>query len=527
MSTSAPPSPHPGPGAPAVLRADLEASGWTVDGVADLLGSAAEAALRRESLVPALRAASAPEVAGGPVAVLSRLFLLGRAVTRRDLDAAWPATGSAGAVAAGLVEASGAGPDDEVRALVDLRPHGVAAGRDRAGRRRGRSPGGWPPTSGSRVTGGALPVDHVLGIGGASISLARLAVRAPVERVLDVGTGSGVQALHAARHARSVVATDTSERALRFAAFNAALAGVDLDLRRGSLLEPVAGERFDQVVSNPPFVVTPRTAGVPGWEYRDGGLVGDDVVRRLVVGAGAVLAPGGSAQLLGNWEHRDGEGWRDRVGGWLEESGLDGWVVQREVQDPAEYAETWIRDGGQRPGPAADALLEAWLDDFAARGVEAVGLGFVVLHAPPASAAGRQRWRRLEELGGPAQGPLGGHVAAVLAAREVLAATDDAALLGMRLRVADDVTEERHPRPGEAGPRAVLLRAGGALGRVASVGTALAGLVGACDGELAVGQVVTALSALLDVDAGALREELLPQVRGLVEDGLLELPEPV
>lgn len=500
----------------AALRSDLERSGWTVEGVEQLLGPVAEAALRRDSHVPALRAARAAGD-GDPVGVLTRLFLLAQPVPRAALAAALPATGSDGAVAAGLVEAAGAAPDDAVRALVDLRPHAAV---DALG-----EVAWWVASDlGEHALGDGqpLPPEHVLGIGGASASLARLAVRTPAQRVLDVGTGSGVQALHATRHARSVVATDTSARALGFAAFNAAVAGVELDLRRGSLLEPVAGERFDQVVSNPPFVVTPRAAGVPGWEYRDGGLVGDEVVRRLVTGLGGVLAPGGSAQLLGNWEHRAGEGWRDRVQGWLDESGLDGWVVQREVMDPAHYAETWIRDGGQRPGPEADALLEAWLDDFAARGVEAVGLGFVVLHAPPAEASARTRWTRVEEVTGPLERPLGEHVAAVLAARDRLAVTDDDALLAARLRVADDVTEERHARPGEGGPRAVLLRAGGGLGRVASVGTALAGLVGACDGELEVGQVVGALAVLLEVDAGALRAELLSQVRGLVEDGLLE-----
>ncbi|MGQ7295221.1 DUF7059 domain-containing protein [Quadrisphaera sp. KR29] len=505
-------------GSAAALRSDLERSGWTVDGVAALLGDVAEAALRRDSLLPARRAAAAAGD-GDPVGVLTRLFLLSEPVPRAALDAALPATAAAGAAAHGLVEAAGAAPDDPVRAVVDLRPH---AAQDALG-----EVAWWVASDlGEHALGDGtpLPPEHVLGIGGASASLARLAVRTPVHRVLDVGTGSGVQALHASRHARSVTATDTSARALGFAAFNAALAGVELDLRRGSLLEPVAGERFDQVVSNPPFVVTPRAAGVPGWEYRDGGLVGDEVVRRLVVGAGGVLAPGGSAQLLGNWEHRAGEGWRDRVQGWLDDSGLDGWVVQREVMDPAHYAETWIRDGGQRPGPQADALLGAWLDDFAARGVEAVGLGFVVLHAPaagPSGAAARPRWSRVEEVTGPLERPLGEHVAAVLSARERLAATDDAALLAARLRVADDVTEERHARPGEGGPRAVLLRAGGGLGRVVAAGTALAGLVGACDGELQVGQVVQALAVLLDVDAGALRAELLPQVRGLLEDGLL------
>ncbi|PWJ53331.1 Methyltransferase small domain-containing protein [Quadrisphaera granulorum] len=511
-----PPRPPQLTGASAAsLRADLERSGWTVEGVAELLGPVAEAAMRRDSLLPARRAAAA--AGDDPVAVLTRLFLLAGTVTRAALDAALPATGTAGAEAVGLVEAAGGSPDDAVRAVVDLRPHAAvdALGEVAWWVASDLGEHALPP-------GQPLPSEHVLGIGGASASLAKLAVRTPAQRVLDIGTGSGVQALHATRHARAVTATDTSARALGFAAFNAALAGVELDLRRGSLLEPVAEERFDQVVSNPPFVVTPRAAGVPGWEYRDGGLVGDAVVEQLVTGLGAVLAPGGSAQMLGNWEHRRGEGWQTRVQGWLDASGLDGWVVQREVMDPAHYAETWIRDGGQRPGPEADALLEAWLDDFAARGVEAVGLGFVVLHAPAADAASRPRWTRVEEVTGPLERPLGEHVAAVLAARKRLVSTDDDALLAARLRVADDVTEERHARPGEGGPRAVLLRAGGGLGRVASVGTALAGLVGACDGELQVGQVVQALAVLLDVDAAALRAELVPQVRGLVEDGFLE-----
>nr|WP_198526327.1 hypothetical protein [Cellulosimicrobium sp. MM] len=142
------------------------------------------------------------------------------------------------------------------------------------------------------------------------------------------------------------------------------------------MLEPVAGERFDLVVSNPPFVITPRAAGgaLPDYEYRDGGRSGDDLVRDLVTGVGAVLEPGGVAQLLGNWEHRRGVPWDERVGAWLDEAGLDGWVVQREVLDPAEYAETWIRDGGTTPErePAAwAAAYGAWLDDFAARDVEA------------------------------------------------------------------------------------------------------------------------------------------------------------
>ena len=237
--------------------------------------------------------------------------------------------------------------------------------------------------------------------------------------------------------------------------------------------------------------------------------------------AGAGLARGGLAQLLGNWEHRAGEDWSDRVGSWLDASGLDGWVVQREVLDPAQYAEMWLRDGGQsrEQDPATwDAAVTAWLDDFARRGVQGGGLGFVVLRRPSGAATRR----RGEEQRGPAAGPLGAHLARALAAHDVLAGADDDALLELRLAVAPDVTEERHLRPGATGPEVILLRQGGGFGRTVSVGTALAGLVGACDGELTVGQLVGAVGAVLELPVAELRAELVPALRGLVRDGLLE-----
>jgi methylase of polypeptide subunit release factors len=504
----------------AALAGDLSAAEFTVDGVGRALGPMAQAALHREQVVPARVALRGSRE---PVAVLARLFVLGEGVAVRDLDAALPALGSSGAVRAGLVATAGTGRDDAVRPLVDLRPY---AADDRHW---------WLASDLSElVTGGPLREDHVLGVGGASTTLARWTMRRPVGRALDVGTGCGVQALHVATHADDVVATDLSTRCLAFTRFNAGLnaavpdgpfAGRSLDLRAGSLLDPVAGDTFDLVVSNPPYVITPRVAGVPTYEYRDGGWTGDELVRRLVGGLGGVLAPGGVGQLLGNWEHHAGEGWRDRVESWLP-ADVDAWVVQRELQDPAEYAETWARDGGHRPHePAYDALVEAWLQDFAGRGVTAVGFGVLTLRRPDPYAEGRPPLRRLEELTGPVGqgGSVGPVVADVLDAEAWLAATSDDDLLAERLVVAPDVTEERYGTPGAADPQVVLLRQGGGLHRAVRADTALAGLVGACDGELAVGQVVGALGVLLDEPVEQLRARLLPAVRGLVADGLLRV----
>ena len=516
------------------LRRDLTDAGYTVDGVEDLLGPVASAALHREEPVPALR--STLGVTGAradPRAGLVRVFVLGVEVPRAALGCAFGTLGVAGAERLGLVEVAGSGPDDAVRARVDLRPYKAVDGLSPAGGDGddGDTSGAvdwWIASDlGELATGRALRTDHVLGVGGASTTLAQVTVRGPRWRVLDLGTGCGIQSLHASRHSAKVVGTDISHRALAFARFNAELAGLAPDrfeLRAGSMLEPVLGageELFDLVVSNPPFVITPRVAGVPAYEYRDGGRAGDAIVRELVTGVGAVLTPGGVAQLLGNWEVRRGEEWHERVGEWLDESGLDGWVVQRELEDPAQYAETWIRDGGTTPDRdrgAWAARYGAWLDDFASRDVEAIGFGIVTLRRP---VSGPATLRRLEVVTGSVRQPLGPVVAATIAAHDWLAARDDDALARERLVAATDVTEERYLTPGDADPSVVLLRQGRGFGRAVRAGTALAGFLGACDGELTVGQIVGALGSLLGVAATEVAAHVVPSVRGLVLDGLL------
>lgn len=532
------------------LRADLADSGWGVEAVAALLGEAADAALRREIRLPALRAVRAA-LAGGaapsPVSVLTALFMLGEPVPATALDAALPRTTAAGATAIGLV-----GEPDEtgcVRALVDLRPHEAV---DDAGEVR------WWVASdlGELVTGRALAPDHVLGVGGAGLTLAGLTPRTPVRTALDLGCGCGIQTLYLLRHAEHVVATDISARALAFTAFNAALAGVSvtgapgagsdiapssgldsevdaasesgsdaghLELLRGSLLEPVAGRRFDLIASNPPFVLTPpavREAGLPLMEYRD---AGGPILPGLVAGLAKHLEPGATAVMLGNWEHRGVGSWREVVAAWLPE-GLDAWILERELQDPVEYATMWLRDGGltpERDPGAFDAALEAWIDDFEARDVRGVGFGYLIVHRP---GRPREPWRLLEEVTTSGQGVLGPHVAEVLEVRERLAGLDDEAVGDLRPLLAPDVTEERHLIPGAAEPTVILLRQGGGLGRTLQASTAVAALAGVADGELSVGQVASAVAALSELnaaDAAALRAEMVDAARHLLTTGFL------
>ncbi|MDN4472091.1 DUF7059 domain-containing protein [Demequina zhanjiangensis] len=496
------------------LRAAL--AGWTVDTVTEALGDRAMRALGREQTVPAQR--EARRLGGDPIGILSRLFTLGDEVPRSQVADALAGFGVERAIASGLVEAAGAGDADSVRARVDLRPT-AAAGAD------GESTVDWWLASdlGEAVTGARLADDHVLGLGGASTTLAGATMRRPVGRVLDLGTGCGIQALHASTHAREVVATDISRRALSFAAFNRTLNAPPAawELREGSMLEPVAGEQFDLVVSNPPFVITPP--GAPSFEYRDGGVGGDGLVGGLIREVGTVLAPGGVAQHLGNWEIRAGMTWEQRLEEWLDASEvpLDAWVIQRDLLDAAEYAETWLRDAGvtpERDRAGFRAAYEAYLADFDARGVESIGFGVVTLRRP---VSGTPTLRRLEEHEGAVSGPLGAHLAAALDAHDWQAGLTDDALLAERYVVASDVTKETYGRATEHDPEHILIRQGGGLGRAVRADTALAGFVSTCDGELTAGQISAALAALLDVPTAAMASGLADAVRGLVVDGFL------
>lgn len=482
------------------LAADLEAAEFTVDGLTALWGEDAAAALHRGHRVPALRA-----LTPSPLATLATAFVLGLPVEPAALAVALPHLGMAGAVELGLVDAAGA-------PLLDLRPYSVVDARGVAS---------WWIASdlGELALGHAIPEDHVLGVGGASTTLSGIMLGEPVALALDLGTGCGIQTLHAARHATRVIATDISPRALELARFNATLNGFDnIEFRLGSLFDPVAGERFGHVVSNPPFVITPRGGDVPEYEYRDGGMVGDGIVSSVIAGLEEHLEPGGIAQLLGNWEYGEQDG-LDRVRGWVERTGLDAWVVERERQDVALYAETWIRDGGTRPGPEFDRLYSAWLDDFAARGVTGVGFGYLTLRRP---LDGEPTLRRFEHYGEPLGGSLGDHIARVFVAHDRLRALDDATLARVALTVAPDVTEERHYWPGEEHPTVMLLRQGSGFARTVPVGTALAAVVGACDGTLTVGAICSAVAQLLEVDESAVLVEVLPEVRELVLTGFLQ-----
>ena len=488
------------------LGADLRAVAFSSETIRGAWGAQADDAFGRGVRVAALRAVADRNDA---LVVLARLFVLGVPQASALVAEALPSLGLDDAVTLGIVRIDG----DLVRAACLIRPQSYV---DESGM------GEWLVASDLDETalGGPLPDDHVLGVGGASLTLAGLQLPTPAARVLDLGTGCGIQALRARRYADEVVATDISTSALDYARFNALLNEIPaISPRFGSLFEPVAGERFDRIVSNPPFVITPRGEDVPAYDYRDGGMQGDDLVAAVFAGVGEHLVDGGIAQFLGNWEYRWGTDGLDRVRAWVEASPvpLDAWVIEREQLDPVEYASLWIRDGGTVPGsPEHERLLGAWLDDFAHRHVTRIGFGYVLLRR----AEGEPTLRRFEHVGTPipSEGSLGAHLAQGLAAHDRLVAEDLGSSL---LVVAPDVSEARHHMPGHEDPTVIELRQGTGFGRALSIDPALAGFVGACDGELTVEAITAAIAQIMEVSFDDLRDDMYPRVRELLVDGFL------
>jgi 2-polyprenyl-3-methyl-5-hydroxy-6-metoxy-1,4-benzoquinol methylase len=188
---------------------------------------------------------------------------------------------------------------------------------------------------------------------------------APAARLCDIGTGSGVVAVEAARRGHAVVATDLYPSALELARFNARLNGVeDIDFRAGHLFEPVAGEQFDLVLTAPHY-----------------GRTADQLRLEVLRGSLAHLRPGGSLCLATalEWD----EPGRLGVGSVLEPLVAAGAMVTVE--------------------PIRAALKREWF--AAACALEPMGRlvsrhRFMVTVAAPTGAGGRQsiRWPAADDL---------------------------------------------------------------------------------------------------------------------------------
>ncbi len=463
------------------LREAIAAANYTHDGLAETIG------LHGPSPTPADAPVAERRLPDGEaISTIIRLFLLERAVRRADAAAALEPLGLEGAAALGLVAENG----PEVEPLVRLVPSGELTFA--SDRRTGR--------------------EQVMGVAPSSALLGNLTIRHRVDRALDVGTGSGIQAVLAARHADLVVATDVSERALAFAAFNAALNGFDnVELRQGSFFDPVAGERFGLVVSNPPFVVSPDTA----LTYRDAGLRGDAVTELVLREAAAHVEEGGFAQLLGTWAHEPGGDWSAPVRAWAEGSGCDLVVLRYTTDDPVTYAARW---NPPAQTPDLPETLDRWLAYYAELGIEALAYGAIALRRREGS-----NWVLAEDAPERIE-PSEHHMERLFEAQDFLA--DGRDLLYERLVLVDEHVLEQalHLDDGVFGVRGAAIRLTDGLGFQAEIDVFTAHIVSRLDGKRSVREAIADTAEMLmpeGMTPEALGQAAIPALRRMVQLGFL------
>jgi methylase of polypeptide subunit release factors len=368
-----------------------------------------------------------------PANQLIRLFYMARPMPRQDVEELLTEPLCALLLGEGILSDAGEG---ELRAACAMVPaRGFWGLRDFDG---------W-------ATGKPRSSDHVLGVGVASALLADLTVRRQGERVLDLGTGQGFQAALASQHASSVVATDINVRALHLARLAMRMNNLGrIEFREGSFFEPVQHESFDLVVSNPPFVIAPpHDLSAIGGRW-----IGDSFVETLVSRTPEFLREGGWATLLCNWHHPSSDDWLTRPATWMQNRGVDAWVVKFQTEQPEAYAENWLRESAGAEGESALAAarekLPHWLDYYRSLNVGAISTGVVFLRRRTLEAGDPPHWLRgdaiaLEEFSGQA-----GAQAQRLFAGETLlrGLPSEDALLDRALQTSPDseLAQRLHPR---------------------------------------------------------------------------------
>jgi len=427
-------------------------------------------------------------------AELARLFLLGQLVDTERLAAAL-----APATVDDLVDAQWLVRDgDAVRSPLRITPHeGVLLVHDELKVKQ-------------------TDADVVLGRSSAANTLAALTPREPVGTALDVGTGCGIQALLAAGHADRVVAVDVNQRALDLTALGAALSGIDnVELLLGSWFEPVEGEQFDLIVSNPPFVISPENDFV----YRDGSGGRDEVSQLVVTEAARHLAPGGVAEILVNWVEDPFSSWIAPLQRWLDGAGVDALVLHHLSEQPVGYAAKWNMHLHGDPDEHG-RVLDRWTAHFESEGILTIATGAITLRRSgqePVLFTGLS----MESAPG---GRAGRHTVRLLDAARWLDTVTDEELMATEMALVDDhrLVSERVHYEGEYGEDEVRIMLADNAGVNGELGAAAAAVLIGVEGGSTPADAVPGLAAAIPEMHTADAEHLVvATVRDLVSRGLL------
>lgn len=431
-------------------------------------------------------------------ATLFELFIAGRAVERQFVREALSPLELKDLECAGVLERDG----DAIRATLSLVPY---AGLIIAGDRQGAS----------------RPVDVVQAVTEASQTLAGLTIREPVAAALDIGTGSGVQALLAARHAAAISGVDVNPRALSFARLGQRLnQSASIEWREGTWFDPVADERFDLIACNPPFVISPDRSYV----YRDSEEGGEALCRRLVRESAHHLTEGGWASLLVSWTCASGD-WSAPLRDWVSGLECDAVLFHYVSQDPLAYAVAWNEHLEASDSKAFDATVTRWVEHYLRAGVKLIGSGAIVLRR---GYAGGTRWVRSFDLQRPPHADGGQQLRRIFVGGDFVARErlPDALLGGVwRLAARNRLEQTLFFEDESYAPRAASLSLDDGIGLSGQVDPRVLPVLFALDGQTPLGELVERAPVPDGLDATGFASLCTTTFTDLLERGFLLLQE--
>jgi predicted RNA methylase len=367
---------------------------------------------------------------------------------------------------------------------------------------------------------GGLRPDYVMGVSPSSLILAAMTVRLKSSATLDLGFGCGIQAILAAPHSERVVGVDCNPRAVAVARRNANLNGIaNIDFREGDMFAPVRGEKFDLIVTNPPFIISPENRHF----FLNSGLESDEICRRIVREAPAFLNENGYCVMNANWAVIDGEDWRARLASWFESAGCNGLVFAQETRDPGEYAAGLIEAGSNEEGEYM-RMFDEWMAYYAKLRISGIGQGVIVMQQDTK----RANWFAVEPAPANIAYPSGDDVALLMKLRSFLHSLPaERDLLDVRLKLAPSVKLDQVCEAANGAWRAVSgrVRRSGGLEFLGVLDGPSAAALAKWNGTRPLRDEFVELAAAFKIDFDAFVPKALLIVRRLVEQGFLLPPE--
>jgi hypothetical protein len=355
--------------------------------------------------------------------------------------------------------------------------------------------------------------DYVAALSPQGKTLAHTTVRRQVESALDLGTGSGTQALLLARHAVRVTGVDKNRHALSRAGLGQRLNGVrDVDWIDCEEFDPMGRQRFDLIVANP-SAISPGTA-VAG----DGDIGGEQRSQTVVRQSAELLNEGGFATVRCSWAHPEGR-WDDTPREWVRDLGCDALLLNLGTVERLAYA--LANTGGPR-GADPDAV-QRWLSQYESRSVDRISGGVFVLRR---RSAGPNWFRAFEAYGDPS-GPGSDQLQRMFAGGDFLAFAQDqdepSAILTRSWQLADGhrLDQSLAPQNGAYPVSEAVLRHEPGINLVARVDGRVVPSLAGLDGRRPLAGLLDQMPVPEGLDRSSFHNLCLETVKDLIARGFL------